>query len=141
MKKDESLFILLTKNKRKKIFLRQRMDGGYYFSQKKRSQPKQWLLKNVYIETESVTLQFVGKKSQEKRNITVLSNPQLEKTFYLIEPSKFAPFQHEVKLYDTTKRIERMEQEEKIKYQRNNILIVISLIVIFLIIILRLFIF
>lgn len=141
MGKGESLFVLLTKNKRKKIFLRQRMNGTYYFSQKKQVKPKLWSLKNVYIENDEVTLRFIETKTQEERRVTVISNPRLEKTFYLIEPSRFAPFQHEAKIYDTTKRIELMEQEDKLKSQRTNILIVSGLIIVLLSIIFWLFVF
>lgn len=141
MKKEESLFILLTKGKRKTVFLRQCDDGTYYFSKSKKNGPRKWILKYVYLEDEEVTLQFVESKNGEKKNITVISNPRFEKIMFLIEPSKFAPFQHEPKVYNTVKRIEQMEQDEKIRSQEINIISMLAIIIVLLVIIFKVFVF
>ncbi|MDH6365101.1 hypothetical protein M2139_002102 [Enterococcus sp. PF1-24] len=117
----ESLFILLTKSKRNTIYLRQQANGLYYFSKKKLANPSGWLLKNIYIEDESVTMEFVNVQNFEKRTLTVISHESFEKIFYFIEPSKFAPFPHAPQNIDTTIIINEIEQNQRIKQQTRNI--------------------
>lgn len=139
MKHNESLFILQSKNNRKPIYLRQQKNGTYYFSKAPKENPKKWLLKNIYIENEEVTMHFVGAGHSQQRNITVLSNEKFERVFYFIEPSKFAPFPHDAKIFDTVKMIERLEQEGRIKEQQKSIYFLIGTIIFLTFLFIRLF--